>query len=195
MILNLIGCNSTPTVTSSWVDTNCKSLGKFTPDKKPKLSYCKSLDGNFQTCKRKNEIYKGTFLNGKRHGEGEIIFSKSYNSYKGIFKDNRKWCGVEQLEDGYNLWVNGRSEYQDQTIDWEAIVVGALIVGAVVAAAQSSGGGSSSSPNSSGYAWDGFNLRGNFVYRCRSFTGQFAPNEKCAGKMKNDLTWPETSAP
>jgi hypothetical protein len=193
MALNLIACNSTPSVNNSWVKQNCKSLSAFTPDKKPRLSYCKSFDGVTQTCKRKKEIYKGTFFNGRKHGEGELTVQNTYYKYKGVFKNDKKWCGIEQLENGYNRWANGQPKYHDQQIDWEAIAVGALIVGVAVAAAQSSGGGSSSSSNANGYAWDGFYRRGTFVYQCRSFNGQFAPNAKCAGKIKNDLKWPEKS--
>ena len=178
MALNLIACNSTPSVNNSWVKQNCKSLSAFTPDNKPRLTYCKSFDGVTQTCKRKKEIYKGTFFNGRKHGQGELTVQNTYYKYKGVFKNDKKWCGIEQLENGYNRWANGQPKYHDQQIDWEAIAVGALIVGVAVAAAQSSGGGSSSSSNANGYAWDGFYRRGTFVYQCRSFNGQFAPNAK-----------------
>jgi len=125
LVFNLVGCNSTPTVTNSWLNQNCKSLDVFTPDKTPKRSYCKSFDGISQTCKRKNYTYQGTYLDGKRHGNGETTIVNTTYTYlfKGIYKQGKQWCGISQLENGYNQWVNGNSSYHDQQIDWEKIAI------------------------------------------------------------------------
>jgi hypothetical protein len=157
MALNLIACNSTPKVTNSWMNQNCKSLATFTPDKKPRLSYCKSFDGMTQTCKRKNFTYEGTFLNGNMHGEGETTRVKSSHTYifKGIYKNGEQWCGISQLESGYNEWVNGKSTYHDQQIDWDKVLVGAALVAVAAAASSGSGGASSSQSTRSGFIGEG----------------------------------------
>lgn len=80
-----------------------------------------------------------------------------------------------------------------------AAVAAVLLVGAAVAAARSGGGGS---PQPASYApagavdydweWDQFyNSSYQLVWACRGVqTGQFAPEQRCAYKIKSDWKWP-----
>ncbi len=76
-----------------------------------------------------------------------------------------------------------------------------LVAGAValiVAMIDGGGGGGDEYDysGSSGYAWDQhYGGYGTLIWRCRDKSnGQWAPDSKCAGKPKNDNTWPGKSA-
>tara|TARA_Y100001970_G_C14004420_1_gene735074 strand:- start:247 stop:888 length:642 start_codon:yes stop_codon:yes gene_type:complete len=103
-------------------------------------------------------------------------------------------------KEGKDVVLNARRAEQERLsasmTSEDKLLLAMLIIGtaAVIASDDGSGGlGSYDGYYNTGYAWDQhYGGYGTLIWRCRDKSnGQWAPDSKCAGKIKSDNTWPD----
>lgn len=149
----LSGCEVAPVVDSSWISSNCTSV-YYTPTPcSEKLSGCSCNESSkIKTCNLSDGgKYVGYFKGNNFHGKGDYYW-KNGASFKGIWKNDKRWCGIEKNGSTYFLYRDGNPTQGEEGVDW-GLVAGAAIIGAAAYAiadsSGSSGGNSYSAPSSS----------------------------------------------
>ncbi len=196
--LSATSCVSVPPVVNSqWLAENCSNQTRqFFNDNIGPPGCTKSSSGEYSCTFPNRTQWRGPLFKGKPEGVG-VRTQVSGSQFTGIARDGRNWCGVDIRGDQFYVYSNGAYTEGKASIDWTAVAVGILVVGAVAAAASaaSSGGGgyTPATPVSDySWAWDQFQDQyGTVTWRCRGQqTGQFALDESCQYQFKSDATWP-----
>ena len=151
-------CSIAPTVDSNWISSNCSPV-YYAPTTCGNFSNCTcNPSTKYHTCKVSDATYVGQIKGNDYHGKGEIRWNDG-DTFKGVFKDSKKWCGIERHGSTYFLYRDGVPTQGEEGVDW-GLVAGAVIVGAAAYAiadsASSSGGSSSgsSSPSTCTYSYN-----------------------------------------
>ena len=147
--LSITGCSVAPVVDSNWIDSNCSKV-YFKPTECVKtFSNCTcNTTTKINTCTYETgDMYIGFLKGESRHGLGDFYWADG-TSYKGVWKNNEKWCGIEKEGASYALIRDGEVTYGEEGVDWD-LVAGAVIVGAAAYAI-------ADSSSSSGYGGDSY---------------------------------------
>jgi len=151
MVFGIVGCNVAPTVDSSWMNANCSSV-YYNPSSCQNYSDCScdAVTKNY-SCTYYIGKYFGQIKDGSFHGKGSFTWNDG-SSFRGVYKDHKKWCGIEKNGSTYYLFRDGVYTSGEEGVDW-GLVAGAVVIAAAAyavadAAGDSSGGGGSSSSSS-----------------------------------------------
>ena len=149
-LLVLNSCTTVPVANSTWMFANCLSLGYTVYDTKS-YSNCTLSNEGVYSCNMSDGTYKGKLKEGIRHGVGTFTW-QSGRTYKGEWKDGERWCGVEQRDNDFWTYKNGKASYGKAGVDWRAAVAGLVVAGegySVADAPESGSNGYSPSNNTS----------------------------------------------
>ncbi|MDC1326585.1 hypothetical protein N8299_04585 [Gammaproteobacteria bacterium] len=153
MVLGLVGCNVAPIVDASWMNSNCSAVYSNTSSCQNLFSNCScnASTKNYR-CTMGDGIFAGQMKDGLMHGNGSYKWNDG-TSFKGVFRNDKKWCGIEKKGSTYFLYKDGDYTQGEEGVDW-GLVAGVVVVAAAAyavadAAGDSSGGGSSNSSSSS----------------------------------------------
>lgn len=150
----LNSCSVAPTVDSNWINSNCSKI-YYNPSSCETYSNCSCNQSTKKnTCIfESGDKYVGYLKGDEFHGEGDYFWdSGAY--FKGVWKNDVKWCGIERNGNTYFLYKDGRSTQGEAGVDW-GIVAGAILIGAAAYAiadsGSSSGGDSYNSSSTNSY--------------------------------------------
>jgi hypothetical protein len=149
LLLSIGSCTVAPVVDSNWISLNCSKV-YYTPTE------CGETYSNC-TCNNVTKKNTCTYANGDKyigflkgnnfHGKGDYYW-ESGTSFKGVWKDDKQWCGIEKKGTSYALIKDGNATWGEEGVDW-GLVAGAAIVGAAAYAI-------ADSSSSSGYGGDSY---------------------------------------
>lgn len=189
-------CTSVPpVVNSTWLAENCQGQTRpFLNDLTGPSSCTKGFAGEYSCTFDNGTRWRGALFNGRPEGLG-VRTQVNGDEFTGIAREGRNWCGVGVRNDGHYIYSYGSYTKAAASVDWAAIAVGILIVGAVAAAASAASSGGGYAPaqvTDYSWGWDQFQDQyGTLTWRCRGMqTGQFAIDEKCQYQIKTDYQWP-----
>lgn len=160
-IFFLSTCTTVPQYNTSWAYTNCQSIGYFVSDSNQYQGCTYSSSTGNYSCNTSNGSYYGEMKNGDLHGKGKYTWNTG-QTFDGIWKDGKKWCGIESIGNTFWEYKNGVSYQGEAGIDWGTVGAVALIAGAAYALSEYEGGGgggytpstSSSSPRTCTYSYN-----------------------------------------